>query len=335
MNAPFPIAARCRVDAGVMRVPTTEVTLLFIGLEPPAGYISGMNRSRVLPLLVASALAAAVLAGSAAAARAELVASSWLDFREAKVRLIAETMPGKNGRLKGGIEIMLAPEYKTYWRNAGDSGVPPQFDFTGSTGIEAIAVAFPFPTRFDDGAGGTAWGYKKSVMLPLSGEFESAAIRQKGFAIALKLDFAVCGTMCIPLSGTLKLDTKSATPPGPEAAAMLDRTIAALPVAAKTTEPVTVTRLAPADPPLWVVRLPFPVKELAGAPHGPAAFPEARGYLDVTKVEPDGEGHLMLKIMGQPEPGSEGRFGPVRLTYGTKLKSYERVIDLDGAGVKP
>jgi DsbC/DsbD-like thiol-disulfide interchange protein len=294
-----------------------------------------MNRSRVLSLLVAPALAAAALAGGTLAARAELVASSWLDFREARVRLVAETKPGKDGRLKGAIEIMLAPEYKTYWRNAGDSGVPPQFDFTGSTGLGKVAVAFPFPTRFDDGAGGTAWGYKKSVMLPLSGALEAPAIKGKGFAIALKLDFAVCGTMCIPLSGTLKLDTNAAAPAGAEAAATLDKIIAALPVPAEAVEPVTVTRLAPVEPPQWVVRLPFPVKELAGAPYGPAAFPEARGYLDVTKVEPDGEGHLKLKIMGQPEPGSEGRFGPVRLTYGTKLKSYERVIDLDGAGVKP
>ena len=69
--------------------------------------------------------------------------------------------------LLGGIAIQLQPGWKTYWRNPGDSGVPPRFDFSKSDNVEAVTVLWPAPKKFDDGAGGTSLGYKKQVVLPL------------------------------------------------------------------------------------------------------------------------------------------------------------------------
>ena len=132
----------------------------------------------------------------------EVVASPWLDFREARVRLLATRLPPKVTGVIAGLEIRLAPGFKTYWRTAGDSGVPPMFDFSASSGVQEIAIHFPFPTVFDDGAGGKAWGYKEGVVFPIQAKRETPDYR-----IKLKLDFAVCGTMCIPLSGELALDT--------------------------------------------------------------------------------------------------------------------------------
>ena len=31
-----------------------------------------------------------------------------------------------------GVELTLAPGWKTYWRAPGDSGIPPRFDWSGS-----------------------------------------------------------------------------------------------------------------------------------------------------------------------------------------------------------
>jgi hypothetical protein len=42
-----------------------------------------------------------------------------------------------------------------------------------------------------------------------------------------------------------------------------------------------------------------------------------------------------ITLKGEASPGSGGRFGPVRLTYGEKAKAFERVIDLDGAALTP
>ncbi len=269
-----------------------------------------------------------VLAAAPPVARAqEAIASPWLDFREAKVRLIAAKTDARNTVLVAGLEVRLAPGFKTYWRTAGDSGVPPLFDFSQSTGFEAIEVHYPFPVSFDDGAGGKAWGYTRDIVLPVSGRrLDPAAV------INLKLDFAVCGTMCIPLSGALTLDpAKAAALSAPEAQA-LDLARLALPtVLAEDASPaLKIRRLTPADPPLWHVRLPF-----RGEAAAFAAFPEARGFLEITEVMPDGDGFVRVTIAGQAAPGAGGRFGPVRLTYGKSGAAFERMIDLDGAASSP
>jgi hypothetical protein len=280
-----------------------------------------MKKYPYAPLALSILLAQPVLALSLVPAKADIVASPWLDFREAQIRLLAETRPGADGKLKAGLEIRLAPAFKTYWRTAGDSGVPPVFDFSASSGLKDVRVSFPLPARFDDGAGGKAWGYKHAVLLPVTAERSGGA-----FTLDLTIDFAVCGTMCIPLNGHLTLDSISASPLPTAEAAALDATIALLPVPAPEAPAPAITRLKPLDPPQWTVRLPY-----SGDAGTVSAFPEGKGFLDASAITPDGAGHVLLTITGQSEPGSGGKFGPVRLTYGTPEKAFERMLDLDGA----
>ena len=68
-------------------------------------------------------------------------------------RLIAASSPAKDGTLHAGIEIRLDQGWKTYWRYPGDSGIPPQFDFSASENVKAVTVLWPAPQRFDDGGG--------------------------------------------------------------------------------------------------------------------------------------------------------------------------------------
>lgn len=257
----------------------------------------------------------------------DVLASPWLDFREARVRLVAAQLDPKIKPLVAALEIQLADGFKTYWRTAGDSGVPPVFDFTLSTGVEALNVRYPFPAVFDDGAGGKAWGYKHSVAFPTSGRKTDGA-----FVLRLKLDFAVCGTMCIPLSGEVHLDPAKAERLSGKDTEILDRAALTLPteLAADATPLPVITRQPPTEPPTWSLRLPY---------HGTiadfAAFPEAKGFLEVTEVTADGPGFVKITIAGQAAPGSGGLFGPVRLTYGKPGAAYERMIDLDAARASP
>jgi DsbC/DsbD-like thiol-disulfide interchange protein len=52
-----------------------------------------------------------------------------------------------------GIQIHLDPGYKTYWREPGDSGLPPVFDWQGSENVATVDVRWPVPVRFADGSG--------------------------------------------------------------------------------------------------------------------------------------------------------------------------------------
>eukprot|EP01036_Dinobryon_divergens_P006565 gene6565-8721_t len=54
------------------------------------------------------------------------LSSAWAPSSYSSVRLIAGgPVEGKPGYHQAGIEMKLAPDFKTYWRHPGDSGVPP------------------------------------------------------------------------------------------------------------------------------------------------------------------------------------------------------------------
>src|ERR1700750_1950381 len=95
----------------------------------------------IIPLPAALGLAATLFASSLAAeARAE-DSSPWQRDGHSAVRLLAGSRSG--AVLLGGIAFQLQPGWKTYWRNPGDSGVPPRFDFFQSDNVAAVTVLWP------------------------------------------------------------------------------------------------------------------------------------------------------------------------------------------------
>ncbi|PKQ06611.1 MAG: hypothetical protein CVT72_05995, partial [Alphaproteobacteria bacterium HGW-Alphaproteobacteria-11] len=57
-----------------------------------------------------------------------------------------------------GIDMRLAPGWKTYWKNPGDSGIAPSFDWSASENVADIDLGWPAPRRFDD-PGDVTYGY--------------------------------------------------------------------------------------------------------------------------------------------------------------------------------
>ena len=126
--------------------------------------------------------------------------SPWQRDAHSAVRLLAGSRSG--AVLLGGISIQLQPGWHTYWRTPGDSGVPPHFDFSKSDNVEAVTVMWPAPNKFDDGAGGTALGYKQQVMLPLRIVPKSA---DKPVTLRADINYAVCDKLCIPVEASAEL----------------------------------------------------------------------------------------------------------------------------------
>src|SRR5213083_611169 len=125
----------------------------------------------IVPMRAALGLATLFVGAYALPLRAE-DSSPWQRDGHSAVRLLAGSRSGTV--LLGGIAFQLQPGWKTYWRTPGDSGVPPRFDFSKSENIEAVAVLWPAPTKFDDGAGGHSLGYHNTVVLPLRIVLKSA-----------------------------------------------------------------------------------------------------------------------------------------------------------------
>jgi DsbC/DsbD-like thiol-disulfide interchange protein len=154
----------------------------------------------IVPMRAALGFAATVFASSVTIeARAE-DASPWQRDGHSAVRLLAGSRSG--AVLLGGIAFQLEPGWKTYWRNPGDSGVPPRFDFSKSENIEAVTVLWPAPRKFDDGAGGHSLGYRDQIVLPLRIVAKHA---DKPVTLRADIDYAVCEKICIPVQAFAEL----------------------------------------------------------------------------------------------------------------------------------
>lgn len=144
----------------------------------------------------AVALAAAIVTAAPALAADT---SPWSDDIRSSVRLISGSI--RDGMLTAGIEVKLQPGWKTYWRYPGDSGVPPRFDFSGSSNVASADVLYPAPHAFTDETG-TSIGYKDRVIFPVSIKPGNPA---KPVTLKLKIDYAVCEKVCIPAEGNAAL----------------------------------------------------------------------------------------------------------------------------------
>ena len=155
----------------------------------------------IVPIRAALGIAATLsVACAAIEVRAE-DSSPWQRDTHSAIRLLAGSRSG--AVLLGGIDIQLQPGWKTYWRTPGDSGVPPRFDFSKSDNVQAVTVLWPAPTKFDDGAGGTSFGYKKpQFIVPLRIMAKDA---NKPVTLRAEINYAVCEKLCIPVDATAEL----------------------------------------------------------------------------------------------------------------------------------
>jgi DsbC/DsbD-like thiol-disulfide interchange protein len=128
--------------------------------------------------------------------------SAWVSSTDSKVRLVSGT-PDIDGKasLIAGVQLRMDLGWKTYWRNPGDSGVPPSFDFKGSKNLKRAELLYPAPHRIAD-ANGTAIGYDDEVVFPvkITPEHEGEPVELK-----VAFEYGLCKDLCIPNEVSLEL----------------------------------------------------------------------------------------------------------------------------------
>lgn len=146
--------------------------------------------------------AAAVAAAAALAQGVAGVASPWVELNSARARLLAGPSPVAPGKAYlAGVEIALDEGWKTYWRTPGDAGVPPAFEWAGSTNVASIAVRYPAPARLPE-PGAETLGYKGAVIFPVEVVPQDAA---SPVSLALVASLGICRDICIPAEARLSL----------------------------------------------------------------------------------------------------------------------------------
>jgi DsbC/DsbD-like thiol-disulfide interchange protein len=265
----------------------------------------------IVAILAAGMLPSAVQPGDA---------SSWKQGFHSRVRLISGGM--EKGRLLAGIEIVLDQGFKTYWRTPGESGLPPRFDWSGSSNASAIDVRWPAPKRSED-AGGVAYGYGDRVILPV---LVTPADAAKPTRLNLTVDYGVCKDICIPAQAELDVALAS----GSHYAA-IEQALAAVPQpqALGAEGPLSILSAEPiaGDKP----RLAVEVRVPEGVE--PSLFPEGPEdwYLSVPAAMEAGN-RFIVTVDERPKDAS----GPVplRFTLVAGTQAIETEVRLD-AGLQP
>jgi thiol:disulfide interchange protein/DsbC/DsbD-like thiol-disulfide interchange protein len=121
--------------------------------------------------------------------------------------------PGKKVWL--GLQLTHQPQWHSYWKNAGDSGLPTALQWTLPAGLTAGDIAWPLPHKIPIGNLAN-YGYEDTVLLPvpltLGPDFKPPALTSE-IEIRLQASWLVCRRECIPEEGsfTLKLPLRGST----------------------------------------------------------------------------------------------------------------------------
>ncbi|WP_431298546.1 protein-disulfide reductase DsbD domain-containing protein [Tabrizicola sp. BL-A-41-H6] len=119
--------------------------------------------------------------------------------------LAGALLPGwqmPDGGHMAGVQLTLAPGWKTYWRSPGDAGIPPTFDWSGSENVRAVRIHWPAPSVFQTN-GMQSIGYHDEVTLPVEVTAIDPSLPMR---LSATVDLGVCDEICLPASLTLTTD---------------------------------------------------------------------------------------------------------------------------------
>jgi len=169
---------------------------------------------RLLPILVVTLAASPALAA----------ATAWQDIAlGVRARLIsADSITA--GTTRAGLELDLPAGTHTYWRVPGETGIPAEFDFAGSTGLTVPVIDWPYP-EIDHSGGYLDYIYTGSLVIPLRfGASGSDAL------LAASVTLGICSDICVPAQASFTLPISYARPDTGQAI-RLDQAEARTPIA--------------------------------------------------------------------------------------------------------
>ncbi len=114
-----------------------------------------------------------------------------------------------------GLQITHQPDWHTYWKNPGDSGLPTELTWQLPPGLDAGDIAWPVPHKIAIGTLAN-YGYEGTVLLPVPvtvAQTFAPGPLAKDVTVQLKASWLVCRKECIPEEGnfTLQLPIQSTT----------------------------------------------------------------------------------------------------------------------------
>jgi DsbC/DsbD-like thiol-disulfide interchange protein len=260
-------------------------------------------KSLRVPLRGRAAAALALLSGLglSPALYEPAAAADWVVGAKSQARLIDGGF--RDGARYAGAQVRLSGDAVTYWRDPGEAGAPPTFDFAGSDNVAEAEAVYPQPERIDE-EGQQAFGYRHEILFPIR---VAPVDPKKPMSLVLKLDYAVCDKICIPAHAQMSL----ILPPEPQTpeTALLDEALKQVPRILEGDAAAGFAAVAPAAPaggnPQWRLSI------RGGEARDLFIEPPAGFYFD---VKPQAEKNAFLLTLAQ-HPGKKTRpEAPLRVT---------------------
>ena len=190
----------------------------------------------------------------------------------------AELVAAKGGAQPGkpalvGLKLRMEPQWHTYWKNPGDSGLPTKIQWVLPEGWKAGEIQWPYPHPLPVGPL-MNYGYEDEVVL--LAELTPPASASGAVPVKARAEWLVCKDVCIPEKGELDMvvNVSPAEPSAnPRFQANIERAVNQLPVDAAGWKYESALRGKS-----LVVRMTAP--EGAAPPATAAFFPEREGLIE-------------------------------------------------------
>ncbi|NKM27945.1 protein-disulfide reductase DsbD domain-containing protein [Rhizobium laguerreae] len=231
--------------------------------------------------------------------------SAWAENEGGRMRLVA-LAPDAAGKIRAALQIEPKPGWITYWKEPGNSGIPPQITIAPESGVTLDAIAYPVPKHFFKGAIEDI-AYDAPVTLPLS----LTAAGKGPVTIDAAAFIGICKDICIPFQANLQLKLGPAIQSHPQEEAILQAADARLPKPPSQDFDVTAHAMSP-DRKTLSLDLVLPA---GGAGEGPS---EGKAAPDIIVTGPSG--YAFTKQIGGKRDGANFK---VDISIGKLPKDYD------------
>lgn len=155
------------------------------------------------------------------------------------MRLVA-LPPDADGHMRAGLQIEPKPGWITYWREPGNSGIPPQITIAPQSGVTLDAISYPIPNYISDGKVEDI-GYGAPVTLPLS----LTASKAGPVVLDATAFIGICKDICIPFQAQFSLKVGAVAQSRPQEEMILRSAASRLPEASSADFEVVAHRMSP------------------------------------------------------------------------------------------
>lgn len=118
---------------------------------------------------------------------------------------------GPGAKVWLGLQLTHTPDWHTYWKNSGDSGLPTELQWTLPAGVSAGPIAWPTPRKFPLGNLAN-YGFDGTVLLPVPLTIDPS-FTSTHIDVQLYATWLACRKECVPEEGryTLRLPVQGST----------------------------------------------------------------------------------------------------------------------------